>query len=53
MLEVGFSRMKNVGTEHGMWGYPEQFMPVPGGAYIHPDASVEAARRRAPAEQVE
>jgi Amt family ammonium transporter len=25
-------------SEHGMWGYPEQFMPVPGGAYIHPDA---------------
>jgi Amt family ammonium transporter len=24
-------------SEHGMWGYPEQFMPVPGGAYIHPD----------------
>src|SRR5205807_4967211 len=21
-------------SEHGMWGYPEQFMPVPGGAYI-------------------
>ena len=30
-------------SEHGMWGYPEQFMPVPGGAYIHPDA-VTAAR---------
>jgi hypothetical protein len=25
-------------SEHGMWGYPESFMPVPGGAYIHPDA---------------
>ena len=20
-------------SEHGMWGYPESFMPVPGGAY--------------------
>jgi Amt family ammonium transporter len=32
-------------SEHGMWGYPEQFMPVPGGAYIHPDAVGEPARR--------
>ena len=32
-------------TEHGMWGYPEQFMPVPGGAYVHPDAVAESARR--------
>lgn len=32
-------------SEHGMWGYPEQFMPVPGGAYIHPDALTEPARR--------
>ena len=32
-------------SEHGMWGYPEQFMPVPGGAYIHPDALSEPARR--------
>ena len=31
-------------SEHGMWGYPEQFMPVPGGAYIHPDAVGGAAR---------
>ena len=31
-------------SEHGMWGYPEQFMPVPGGAYIHPDALSEPAR---------
>jgi len=36
-------------SEHGMWGYPEQFMPVPGGAYIHPDAIAEPARRTAPA----
>jgi len=34
-------------SEHGMWGYPEQFMPVPGGAYIHPDALSEPARRLA------
>ena len=33
-------------SEHGMWGYPEQFMPVPGGAYIHPDALAEPERRR-------
>ena len=32
-------------SEHGMWGYPEQFMPVPGGAYIHPDAVAEPARK--------
>ena len=36
-------------SEHGMWGYPEQFMPVPGGAYIHPDALTEPERRRAEA----
>jgi Amt family ammonium transporter len=34
-------------SEHGMWGYPEQFMPVPGGAYIHPDALSEPARQLA------
>ena len=34
-------------SEHGMWGYPEQFMPVPGGAYIHPDAVGGPARRDA------
>ena len=28
-----------------MWGYPEQFMPVPGGAYIHPEAMAERDRR--------
>ncbi len=33
-------------SEHGMWGYPEQFMPVPGGAYIHPDAVAGAGRQR-------
>jgi Amt family ammonium transporter len=36
-------------SEHGMWGYPEQFMPVPGGAYIHPDALSEPARTLATA----
>jgi Amt family ammonium transporter len=34
-------------SEHGMWGYPESFMPVPGGAYIHPDAVAGPARERA------
>lgn len=37
-------------TEHGMWGYPEQFMPVPGGAYIHPDAIAQPARHLAAGE---
>jgi len=23
-------------VEHGMWGYPEQFMPVPGSEYHQP-----------------
>jgi Amt family ammonium transporter len=32
-------------AEHGMWGYPEQFMPVPGSEY-HPPAP--PARRPAP-----
>jgi Amt family ammonium transporter len=32
-------------VEHGMWGYPEQFMPVPGSEY-HPPAP--PARRPAP-----
>src|SRR5258708_5829681 len=36
-------------SEHGMWGYPEQFMPVPGGAYIHPDAVAVPAKSMAPA----
>jgi Amt family ammonium transporter len=34
-------------VEHGMWGYPEQFMPVPGSEY-HPPGS-PAARLRTPA----
>jgi Amt family ammonium transporter len=33
-------------SEHGMWGYPEQFMPVPGGAYIHPDVLAQRERSR-------
>jgi ammonium transporter, Amt family len=37
-------------SEHGMWGYPEQFMPVPGGAYIHPEALAERERRVAQAD---
>jgi len=36
-------------SEHGMWGYPEQFMPVPGGVYIHPEALAERERRVAQA----
>jgi len=32
-------------TEHGMWGYPEQFMPVPGYEYHQPAAP---AQRPAP-----
>ncbi len=32
-------------VEHGMWGYPEQFMPVPGSEY-HPPAA--PAQRPAP-----
>jgi Amt family ammonium transporter len=30
-------------VEHGMWGYPEQFMPVPGSEY-HPPAGRQTAR---------
>jgi Amt family ammonium transporter len=32
-------------AEHGMWGYPEQFMPVPGYEYHQPAAP---AQRPAP-----
>jgi len=36
-------------SEHGMWGYPEAFMPVPGGVYRpadHPTVNhVEAPDR--------
>jgi Amt family ammonium transporter len=37
-------------AEHGMWGYPERFMPIPGNEY-HPGeiaVHVERARRKAP-----
>jgi Amt family ammonium transporter len=33
-------------VEHGMWGYPEQFMPVPGYEYHHP--APPAGRPEAP-----
>src|SRR5258708_37544707 len=36
-------------SEHGMWGYPGQFIPLPGGAYIHPHAVSGPARMVAPA----
>jgi hypothetical protein len=32
-------------VEHGMWGYPEQFMPVPGSEYHQP---ASPAQRRPP-----
>jgi Amt family ammonium transporter len=36
-------------TEHGMWGYPEQFMPVPGYEYHHTaPPSARATPRPAP-----
>ena len=31
-------------VEHGMWGYPEQFMPVPGSEY-HPPNTPGARHR--------
>jgi Amt family ammonium transporter len=33
-------------VEHGMWGYPEQFMPVPGSEYYPPGAAAQRARSR-------
>ena len=33
-------------VEHGMWGYPEQFMPVPGSEY-HPPNTARGARTAA------
>jgi Amt family ammonium transporter len=33
-------------VEHGMWGYPEQFMPVPGSEYHPPGAAAQLARPR-------
>ncbi len=42
-------------SEHGMWGYPESFMPVPGGVYrpaefptVNPHAGGEVAGSRVP-----
>jgi Amt family ammonium transporter len=35
-------------VEHGMWGYPEQFMPVPGSHY-HPPGGLAPRPRTAPA----
>ena len=34
-------------SEHGMWGYPETFMPVPGGAYRPAGDGVPSERRAA------
>ena len=31
-------------VEHGMWGYPEQFMPVPGSEYHPPAAPAQRPR---------
>ena len=38
-------------VEHGMWGYPEQFMPVPGSEYHPPNTpgARASARRRSSA----
>jgi ammonium transporter, Amt family len=33
-------------VEHGMWGYPEQFMPVPGSEYHPPAAPAQRPRPR-------
>jgi hypothetical protein len=38
-------------AEHGMWGYPERFMPIPGSSY-HPGeiaVHVDRARHKPPA----
>jgi ammonium transporter, Amt family len=43
-------------SEHGMWGYPEAFMPVPGGVYRQPDTPTVNPHREhehAPAAQQE
>src|SRR5439155_13378239 len=43
-------------SEHGMWGYPEAFMPVPGGVYRQPDTPTVNPHRspeHAPAAQQE
>ena len=33
-------------VEHGMWGYPEQFMPVPGSEYHQPAPPAQRPRPR-------
>jgi Amt family ammonium transporter len=33
-------------VEHGMWGYPEQFMPVPGLEYRPAEVAVHRDRAR-------
>jgi Amt family ammonium transporter len=33
-------------VEHGMWGYPEQFMPVPGSEYHQPAGPTQRPRPR-------
>jgi ammonium transporter, Amt family len=33
-------------VEHGMWGYPEQFMPVPGSEYHPPAPPAQRPRPR-------
>jgi Amt family ammonium transporter len=33
-------------VEHGMWGYPEQFMPVPGSEYHPPAAPAQRPRAK-------
>jgi Amt family ammonium transporter len=33
-------------VEHGMWGYPEQFMPVPGSVYHPPAGPAQRPRPR-------
>jgi hypothetical protein len=33
-------------VEHGMWGYPEQFMPVPGSEYHQPASPAQRPRPR-------
>jgi ammonium transporter, Amt family len=35
-------------VEHGMWGYPEQFMPVPGSEYHQPAAPAQRTPRPVP-----
>ena len=39
-------------AEHGMWGYPERFMPIPGGEYHPGEIAVHVDRARRPAPTV-